>query len=64
MSKIKTFILNIILLFCDLGEKVEKGTASGEEAMAFGCLYLVVCGAILFILVAVIGTGTLICKLL
>ena len=60
MNTIKTFIMNIILLFCDLGEKVEKGAASGEEAMAFGCLYLVVGGAILLILVAVIGFVTLI----
>lgn len=64
MKKFKNFLLNIILLFCDLGEKVEKGTASGEEAMAFGCLYLVVVGTILFVLCVLIGIGTLICKLL
>ena len=42
MRKIKEIISNALSHFSSLCRKVDEGTASGEESLAFGCLYVIV----------------------
>lgn len=50
MKKIKDIIKALFDTFMESSEKIDKGTATDEEAMAYGCLYALVTFATLFLL--------------
>ena len=50
MKKIKDIIKALFDTFMESAEKIDKGTATDEEAMAYGCLYALVAFATLFLL--------------
>lgn len=64
MRKVKAFIKAFADTFVELAQKVDKGTANGDEAMAFGCLYVIITFAILFIFIIAVATGRVIWSLL
>lgn len=47
MRKIKAFIKAFVESFAELADKVDKGTATGDESLAFGCMYGII-GIIVF----------------
>lgn len=60
MKKIKAFIKAFADTFVELAQKVETGNATGDEAMAYGCMYVIV--AVFIFVVFIIAV--LFCRLI
>ncbi len=64
MRKIKEIICNALSHFSSLCKKVDEGTASGEESLAFGCLYIIVTCVVMLITIVAVTLFNLIIRII
>lgn len=64
MRKVKRIIKAFCETFADLAEKVENKSATGDEALAYGCCLLFLSGVMFFMFVTVVVACRIIYHLL